>query len=182
MCTESHWLRVIFCARECEKRSEQEKWRMKSSKPEKRAEAVKSSATSLPPCSSRWQMPRMETFPYTMTQTFSRKKHSFCQTRKENENTDVRKNVTESSRLTGFSRINFYQEAAQRSDVLLSGGECAGCYRFLYTVIHLCKCIPALFSVPPPIQLHCSYWTVPFWTALFFGNKRGRKLFPQDLR
>ncbi len=39
-------------------------------------------------------------------------------------------------------------------------------------MIHLCKCIPALFSVPPPIQLHYSYWTVPFWTALFLVIKR----------
>ncbi len=48
-------------------------------------------------------------------------------------------------------------------------------------MIPLCKCIPALFSVPPPIQLHCSYWTVPFWIALCFGNKRDRKFLSPGL-
>ncbi len=44
-------------------------------------------------------------------------------------------------------------------------------------MIYLCKCIPALFSVPPPIQLHCSYWAVPFWTACSLVIKGAENFF-----
>ncbi len=36
------------------------------------------------------------------------------------------------------------------------------CYRFLYTVIHLCKCIPALFSVPPQYSFIVPIQQYPF--------------------